>query len=84
LGRPLGYFYGYKTNGIYQTDAEVPTTDGYAGARAGDIKFVDVDGDKKLTDADRTFLGSPIPEFYYGMSLGVNYNHLTYHWYCKA
>ena len=73
LGRPLGYFYGYKTNGIYQTDAEVPTTDGYSGAKAGDIKFVDVDGDKKLTDADRTFLGSPIPEVYYGMSLNVNY-----------
>ena len=73
IGRPLGYFYGYKTNGIYQTDAEVPTTEGYLGAKAGDIKFVDVDGDKKLTDADRTFLGSPIPKFYYGMSLGADY-----------
>ena len=73
VGRPLGYFYGYKTNGIYQTDAEVPTTEGYLGAKAGDIKFVDVDGDKKLTDADRTYLGSPIPKFYYGMSLGANY-----------
>ena len=63
LGRPLGYFYGYKTDGIYQTDAEVPATDGYAGAQAGDIKFVDVNGDKKLTDEDRTYLGSPIPKF---------------------
>ncbi|MBA2513249.1 MAG: SusC/RagA family TonB-linked outer membrane protein, partial [Solirubrobacterales bacterium] len=73
LGRPLGYFYGYKTNGIYQTDAEVPTTEGYAGAKAGDIKFVDLNGDKKLNDDDRTFLGSPIAEFYYGMSLGADY-----------
>jgi TonB-linked SusC/RagA family outer membrane protein len=73
LGRPLGYFYGYKTNGIYQTDAEVPTTEGYLGAKAGDIKFADVNGDKKLTDADRTFLGSPIAKLYYGMSFGVNY-----------
>jgi len=73
LGRPLGYFYGYKTNGIYQSDAEVPNEDGYAGAQAGDIKFVDINGDKKLTDDDRTFLGSPIPKFYYGMNIGADY-----------
>jgi TonB-dependent starch-binding outer membrane protein SusC len=73
LGRPLGYFYGLKTNGIYQTDAEVPATDGYAGAKAGDIRFVDVNGDKKLTDDDRTFLGSPIPQFFYGITLGADY-----------
>jgi len=73
LGKPLGYFYGYKTNGIYQTDAEVPTTEGYAGAKAGDIKFVDVVADKKLTDDDRTYLGSPIPKFFYGITLGADY-----------
>ncbi len=73
LGRPLGYFYGYKTNGIYQTDAEVPGTTGYVGAKAGDIRFVDFNGDKSLTDEDRTYLGSPIPEIFYGMTLGANY-----------
>lgn len=73
LGRPLGYFYGFKTNGIYQADAEVPATDGYSDAKAGDLKFVDVDGDKKLTDADRTYLGSPIPKFFYGITLGADY-----------
>jgi TonB-dependent starch-binding outer membrane protein SusC len=73
LGRPLGYFYGFKTNGIYQTDAEVPATDGYKDAKAGDIRFVDLNGDKKLTDDDRTFLGSPIPKFFYGITLGADY-----------
>ena len=73
VGRPLGYFFGYKTNGVYQTDAEVPATDGYSDARAGDIKFVDVNGDKKLSDEDRTYLASPIPKLYYGLSLGANY-----------
>jgi len=73
VGRPLGYFFGYKTNGVYQTDAEVPATDGYSDARAGDIKFVDVNGDKKLSDEDRTYLASPIPKLYYGISLGANY-----------
>jgi len=73
VGRPLGYFYGYKTEGIYQTDAEVPSTEGYADAKAGDIRFVDIDKDKKLTDADRTYLGSPIPKFYYGITLGADF-----------
>jgi len=73
LGRPLGYFYGYQTDGIYHSDSEVPTTEGYVGAQAGDIKFVDTDGDKKLTPDDRTYLGSPIPKFYYGLNLGANY-----------
>ncbi len=73
IGRPLGYFYGLKTEGIYQSDAEVPGTPGYADAKAGDIKFADIDGDKKLTEADRTYLGSPIPKFYYGINLGANY-----------
>lgn len=73
LGRPLGYFFGYKTEGIYQSDSEVPATAGYVDARAGDIKFVDVDGDKSLTDADRTYLGSPIPKFFYGFNIGADY-----------
>jgi hypothetical protein len=73
VGRPLGYFFGYKTDGIYHSDAEVPTTAGYVGAKAGDIKFVDVNGDKQLTDADRGYIGSPIPKFYYGLNLGANY-----------
>jgi TonB-dependent starch-binding outer membrane protein SusC len=73
LGRPLGYFYGFKTEGIYQTDAEVPATDGYKDAKAGDLKFADINGDKKLTDDDRTFLGSPIPKFFYGITLGADY-----------
>ena len=73
VGNPLGYFYGLKTEGIYQTDAEVPTTEGYAGAKAGDLKYADLNGDKKLTAEDRTNLGSPIPKFYYGFNLGANY-----------
>lgn len=73
VGRPLGYFYGYKTDGVYQSDADIPTGEGYGDASAGDIRFVDVNGDKKLNDEDRTYLGSPIPTFYYGVNLGANY-----------
>jgi TonB-linked SusC/RagA family outer membrane protein len=73
LGRPLGYFYGLKTDGLYEDDSKVPNTPGYAGAKAGDIRFVDLNGDGSLTDEDRTFLGSPIAKFFYGINLGADY-----------
>ena len=70
----MGYFYGFKTDGIYQSDAEVPTGVGYEGAKAGDIRFVDLNGDKVLNDEDRTKLGKAIPGHYYGMNMGFAYN----------
>jgi TonB-linked SusC/RagA family outer membrane protein len=73
VGESLGYFYGFKTDGLYQTDAEVPTGAGFAGAKAGDVKFVDLDGDGKLTDDDRTKIGKAIPGRYYGASFDLGY-----------
>ena len=73
VGESLGYFYGFKTEGIYQTDAEVPTGAGFVGAKAGDIKFVDVDGDGALTDMDRTKIGKAIPGRYYGANISASY-----------
>jgi TonB-linked SusC/RagA family outer membrane protein len=73
VGESLGYFYGYKTNGIYQSDAEVPATAGFTGAKAGDVRFVDIDGKNGLNDDDRTKLGKAIPGYFYGMNMGANY-----------
>lgn len=73
VGESLGYFYGYQTDGLYQTDAEVPTGEGFVGAKAGDVKFVDLDGDGKLTDKDRTNLGGAIPTRYYGATFTAGY-----------
>ena len=72
-GYSIGYFYGYRMTGIYQTDAEAITTTGNANAKAGDVKFEDVNGDKKITDADRTIIGRAVPGYYYGLNLSANY-----------
>jgi TonB-dependent starch-binding outer membrane protein SusC len=76
-GQPLGYFYGYKTNGIYQNQGEIDadkTVDANSGGRApGDIRFVDVNGDGKIDALDRTNIGSSIPAFYYGANFNVVY-----------
>lgn len=76
LGEPLGYFYGYKTDGIYQTQGEVDNApiDAFSSSRApGDIRFVDVNGDGKINAQDRTKLGSSIPSFYYGITATAAY-----------
>lgn len=76
-GQPLGYFYGYKTNGIFQNDAEVAAhpDQSIAGAPAqpGDLRFVDVNGDGELTTDDRTYLGDPIPDATMGINLQLEY-----------
>lgn len=70
VGESIGYFYGYKTDGIYQNQAEADAAlpDNVAGGQpeAGDIRFVDVNGDGVIDSNDRTNIGSPIPGFFYG------------------
>ncbi|HEY9115495.1 MAG TPA: TonB-dependent receptor [Bacteroidales bacterium] len=77
VGFPIGYFYGYKTDGIFQTQEEVdahPSQSALgAPASPGDIRFVDVNGDGVLNSDDRTYIGDPIPEFYMGLNVTLNY-----------
>ena len=76
VGEPIGSFYGYKTDGIYQNqgqvDAAVPDNISN-GREPGDIRFVDVNKDGQVDSRDRTDLGSPIPKFYYGINLAASY-----------
>lgn len=82
-GFPIGYFYGYQTCGIYQTDAaaQAAPVDRTIGnsmehRSAGDVCFQDVNEDGEITPADRTFLGSSIPDLYYGFNVNAIYNRL--------
>jgi TonB-linked SusC/RagA family outer membrane protein len=78
-GQPIASFYGWKTNGIYQNQAAIDS-DPYlandnrrSSIKPGDVRFVDVDGDGKVDENDRTYLGSPNPKMTYGISAGVDY-----------
>jgi TonB-linked SusC/RagA family outer membrane protein len=73
-GQAIQSYYGYIVDGIFQSADDVqrsPTQ--HPGTAAGDLKFRDLNGDGKVTDADRTFLGSYIPDFSYALNLGANY-----------
>lgn len=75
VGESLGHFYGYKTDGIYQNATELAAAleDENGTPEVGDVRFVDTNGDNRITADDRTVLGSPIPDLYYGLSLTGEY-----------
>jgi hypothetical protein len=74
VGHPVGAIYGYVQDGIFQNQSEI---DSYYPAswisRPGDIRFKDLNGDEKITSADRDFIGSTIPTFTYGANLYASY-----------
>ena len=74
-GYPIGFFYGYKVAGVYQSQADIDASpeNTLATVTPGDLKFADVNKDGKITPEDRTMIGNPTPDFTYGLSLGVNY-----------
>jgi TonB-dependent starch-binding outer membrane protein SusC len=77
VGLPIGYFYGYKTDGIFQSQAEVDAHPSQAalGAEAvpGDIRYVDYNKDGILNSDDRTNIGDAIPAATMGLNLTMNF-----------
>lgn len=75
VGQPIGFFYGYKVDGIYQTQEEIDQANINVGqqTKPGDLKFVDVNGDGKIDLNDRTKIGDPTPDFTYGISFNIGY-----------
>ncbi len=79
IGLPIGYFWGYVTDGIFQNWDEVYqhiNRDGQLlqpNARPGDVRFVDINGDGRIGPEDRTKIGSPTPDWTFGMNANVEY-----------
>ena len=78
-GESYNSFYGYKTAGIFQTMAEINAYTNSTGgliqpnARPGDFRWVDNTGDGTITDADKTFLGTSLPKYTFGLTLNFDY-----------
>lgn len=73
VGHSMSEFFGYQVIGLFQSAAEVTSSPTQTGAAPGFFKFQDTDGDKKITTADRVFIGNPNPKFTYGLNLGFTY-----------
>ncbi len=78
VGQPVSSFFGYQVLGIFKNDAEVASSPTQSGAASGRFKYADINGDKIIDANDRTFLGSPNPDFTYGINLGVTYRNFDF------
>ncbi|MGI8600645.1 MAG: SusC/RagA family TonB-linked outer membrane protein [Chitinophagaceae bacterium] len=72
-GQSIGYFFGYRQTGIYQSVADLDKQPAFINSLPGDISFEDVNGDGVITTADRTYLGTPFPPYNYGGSINLGY-----------
>ncbi|WP_081852580.1 TonB-dependent receptor [Prevotella sp. 10(H)] len=74
-GFPIGHFFGYKVEGVYQNNEDIkqsPVNTQFPVA-PGDLKFVDVNKDGKIDENDRTKIGDPTPDFTYGFNINLGY-----------
>jgi TonB-linked SusC/RagA family outer membrane protein len=77
-GFPIGYFWGLKTSGIFQNEAEVQAYQANGRqiqptAAPGDVRYVDLNGDGTIDGADRTMIGNPNPKYTFGINLSADY-----------
>ena len=87
-GFPIGYFYGLKTNGVFQNQAEVDAHPSQTGlgpeAQPGDLRFVDTNEDGVIDADDRTYIGDPIPDVTMGFNFSVDYKNFNFKAYSFA
>jgi len=89
VGKPIAFFWGYETQGIFQSEAEVQDHVNSAGeliqpnARPGDLIFVDQNDDGQITDEDRVKIGNPYPDFTLGLNVNTGWRNLDFNmfWY---
>jgi TonB-linked SusC/RagA family outer membrane protein len=77
VGKPLGTFWGYKTNGIFQTQEEIntqPKINSLANTKVGDRRYQDSNGDGIISAADKGDLGNSQPKFVASLSNTLSYN----------
>ncbi len=73
VGQSISSFFGYQQDGYFKDNADVAGSAVQDGAAPGRFKYKDVNGDGKITPADRVFMGSPVPKFTYGLNVTVKY-----------
>lgn len=76
VGYPIGYFYGYKTDGIFQNQQQIDNWENgflQENPQPGDVIFSDTNGDNEVTPEDKTLIGNPHPDMTIGFGLNFEY-----------
>ena len=85
-GQPMGVFYGWVANGIFQNQAEVDALNEASptgvyqnqSTAPGDLRYRDIDGDGVITPDDRTYIGNPWPRLTYGLNTNINFRNFDF------
>ncbi len=77
-GAAPGYFFGYKTVGLFQNAADIAKAPSQPGAVPGDIQFADLNGDGVINANDRTNIGNPFPSYTIGWNLSIDYKNFDF------
>ena len=79
IGDPIGSYFGYQTDGIYQSQAEIDAgpEDQIATPRPGDFRWEDVNGDGVINASDRTAIGNYLPDFTFGITNTFGYKNIS-------
>lgn len=84
-GQPIGYFRGFRTNGIFQNQAQIDSSPVLNdNTLPGDLIFVDINGDGIIDDNDRTNIGDPIPDATMGLNISFDYKNFDFGAYAFA
>ncbi len=81
VGAPIGAFYGYETDGVFQNQAEIDSAPYQEGAQVGDIRYKDLNGDGVIdfgSEDDVKMIGNPIPDFLMGFNFGADYKNFDF------
>jgi TonB-linked SusC/RagA family outer membrane protein len=75
VGKPIGYFWGYKTAGVFQNAEQIQSTEAIlqSNPQPGDLIFVDTSGDGRITEDDKCEIGNPHPDMTMGLSFNLGY-----------
>ncbi|WP_225974037.1 hypothetical protein [Arachidicoccus ginsenosidivorans] len=78
LGRPLGSYYAYVADGLFRTQKEVDESSVQPGKGLGRIRYKDLNNDGVIDINDQTWVGSPQPDFVYGLNLSITYRNFDF------
>ncbi len=78
IGHSQFEVFGFKTDGLFQNQAEIDAHATQVGSRLGGIKFVDINGDNVINSDDRTFIGTTLPKLEYGINISLAYKNIDF------
>lgn len=84
VNKPVGSFYGYRIDGIYQNVQEVADGPERTTAKPGDYKFVDLNNDGIITADDREIIGNPNPDYIFGLTNNFSYKQLSFSFFIQG